>query len=130
VLAYEWRGSFNDSEVNGLHAECFGHDLLTVSRWAQVNEHSLGWVCAREDGRLIGFVNVVWDGDVHAFVLDTSVAARARRQGIGTNLVAVATANARAAGCEWLHVDFEEHLRTFYFDACQFRPTNSGLIAL
>jgi hypothetical protein len=36
----------------------------------------------------------------------------------------------RAAGCEWLHVDFEDHLRAFYFDACGFVPTNAGLIEL
>jgi hypothetical protein len=37
---------------------------------------------------------------------------------------------AREAGCEWLHVDFDDHLRDFYFDACGFKPTNAGLIAL
>jgi hypothetical protein len=41
-----------------------------------------------------------------------------------------AIAGARAAGCEWLHVDFDDHLRSFYFDACGFTPTNAGLIAL
>jgi hypothetical protein len=37
---------------------------------------------------------------------------------------------ARAAGCEWLHVDFEDHLRRFYLGACGFTPTNAGLIEL
>jgi hypothetical protein len=31
---------------------------------------------------------------------------------------------------EWLHVDFDDHLRSFYFDACGFTPSNAGLIAL
>jgi hypothetical protein len=31
---------------------------------------------------------------------------------------------------EWLHVDFEDHLRGFYFDACGFRPANAGLVEL
>jgi hypothetical protein len=35
-----------------------------------------------------------------------------------------------AAGCEWLHVDFEDHLCPFHFGSCGFRPTNAGLIAL
>jgi hypothetical protein len=35
-----------------------------------------------------------------------------------------------AAGCEWLHVDFEEHLRGFYLESCGFTPTGAGLIAL
>ena len=86
--------------------------------------------CARDGGELVGWVNVPWDGAAHAFILDTIVAARAGRQGIGTKLVAVAAAEARAAGCEWLHVDFEDHLRAFYFDACGFTPTNAGLISL
>jgi ribosomal protein S18 acetylase RimI-like enzyme len=87
-------------------------------------------VCSRDAGRLVGFVNVPWDGGVHAFVLDTMVARRAARRGIGKRLVAITAGEAGAAGCEWLHVDFEDELRLFYFDACGFRPTNAGLIAL
>jgi hypothetical protein len=45
-------------------------------------------------------------------------------------LIAAAVVEARQAGCEWLHVDFEDHLRSFYFDACGFEPTNAGLIRL
>jgi GNAT superfamily N-acetyltransferase len=87
-------------------------------------------VCARDGAELVGFVNVAWDGVVHAFVLDTLVAAGARRRGVGTRLVEVAVARARAAGCKWLHVDFEDHLRGFYFDACGFTPANAGLMEL
>jgi hypothetical protein len=50
--------------------------------------------------------------------------------GVGTRLVEVATTGAREAGRDWLHVDFDDHLRSFYFDACGFTPTNGGLIAL
>jgi GNAT superfamily N-acetyltransferase len=75
-------------------------------------------------------VNVGWDGGVHAFILDTLVTGRVRGQGVGTRLIAVSAENARAAGCEWLHVDFDDHLRPFYFGSCGFRPTNAGLIAL
>jgi hypothetical protein len=41
----------------------------------------------------------------------------------------MAVHQARQAGCEWLHVDFEGHLRPFYLDASGFRPTDAGLIA-
>jgi GNAT superfamily N-acetyltransferase len=63
-------------------------------------------------------------------VLDTMVPVRVRRHGIATRLVRVATEQARAAGCEWLHVDFEPHLRGFYLEACGFTPTEAGLIGL
>ena len=61
---------------------------------------------------------------------DTLVAGRARHRGIGTALVAAAAEHASAAGCEWLHVDFEDHLAAFYYQACGFTATNAGLIAL
>lgn len=130
TITYEWRGSFKNAEVNALHAEGFGHRVLDDDWRGQVERHSLGWVCARERTDLVGFVNVAWDGGVHAFVLDTLVASRARRQGIGTELVKRAVDGARDAGCEWIHVDFDDDLATFYFEACGFLPTPAGVIAL
>ncbi|MEU2212379.1 GNAT family N-acetyltransferase [Streptomyces hygroscopicus] len=130
TITYEWRGGFDNVDVNALHAEGFNHPTADIDWLTQVRRHSLGWVCARDDGDLVGFVNVAWDGGVHAFVLDTMVAGGRRRSGIGAGLVAEATRQARAAGCEWLHVDFDDDLRSFYFDACGFEPTPAGLIAL
>jgi GNAT superfamily N-acetyltransferase len=130
VYRFEWRGEFDNASVNALHAEAFDHELLDEDWESQVRAHSLGWVCAHDDDGLVGFVNVVWDGGIHAFVIDTMVSARAAHRGVGRRLIAVVVAQARAAGCEWLHVDFEDHLRRFYFDACGFEPTNAGLIAL
>ena len=127
---YEWRGAFDNGELNALHAEAFGHPILEIDWTGQVKAHSLGWVTAREAGALVGFVNVAWDGEIHAFILDTIVGAGRRRQGIGTGLIQVAAAEARAAGCEWLHVDFDEEYRPFYLDACGFEPTPAGLMAL
>jgi ribosomal protein S18 acetylase RimI-like enzyme len=122
AIQYDWRGDFDNAELNALHAEAFGHPVLEDDWRSQVNRYSLGWVCARRDGGLVGFVNVAWDGGVHAFILDTVVAVDARRNGIGRSLVASAVEGTRASGrCEWLHVDFEEDLRPFYFDACGSR---------
>ena len=129
-IDYAWRGAFDNAALNALHAEGFGHRVLDDDWWGQVNRHSLGWVTTHADGELVGFVNVAWDGGVHAFVLDTLVAAQARRRGVGVELVGVATREAAAAGCEWLHVDFDEHLRAFYLDACGFTPAPAGLIRL
>ena len=128
-VTYEWRGPIDNAALNVLHAEGFEHRVLDDD-WVAQLEHSLGWVTALDGADLVGFVNVAWDGGVHAFVLDTLVATKARRRGIGARLVAIATEHARAAGCEWLHVDFDDHLRAFYFEACGFTPTDAGLLAL
>lgn len=130
TVRYEWRGDFENAELNELHAEGFDHRILDEDWEAQVRRHSLGWVCAYDGTDLVGFVNVAWDGGVHAFVLDTLVRSDMRHSGIGTSLVAEATGRARDAGCEWLHVDFDDHLRELYFDRCGFVPTNAGLIQL
>jgi GNAT superfamily N-acetyltransferase len=133
IITYIWRGVVDNVEMNALHAEAFGTRVYTPAEWnwtEQLERHSLGWVVAREEARLVGFVNVPWDGFMHAWIQDTMVAAAARHRGIGGGLVAVAATEARAAGCEWLHVDFDDHLRPFYLDSCGFTPTNAGLIAL
>ncbi|WP_405513144.1 GNAT family N-acetyltransferase [Streptomyces canus] len=130
TITYEWRGDVDNSALNKLHADGFDHPVGRTDWRARLQRHSLGWVCAWEGDRLVGFVNVAWDGGVHAFVLDTVVAQRVRSNGVGAALVKAAAEGSRAAGCEWLHVDFEEHLRSFYFDACGFRETTAGLIAL
>jgi len=127
----EWRGRFSNRALNALHAEAFGHRIADDDWVTQVRTHSLGWVCARDrPGALVGFVNVPWDGACHAFILDTIVSAIARRHGLGTAMVRLATEQARAAGCEWLHVDFDDQLHAFYRTACGFTATSAGLINL
>ncbi|APU14859.1 MULTISPECIES: GNAT family N-acetyltransferase [Actinoalloteichus] len=129
-IEYAWRGGFDSAAVERLHAEGFGHAPVPHDWWGQVSRHSLGWVCAWADDDLVGFVNVAWDGAGHAFLVDTVVAESLQRRGVGAELVAVAMREASAAGCEWLHVDFEGRLSGFYLDACGFRPTKAGVIAL
>jgi GNAT superfamily N-acetyltransferase len=133
AITYEWRGEFGNAEVNALHAEAFDTRVFDESEWnwrELVDRHSLGWVVARDGTELVGFVNVLWDGLVHAWLQDTMVAAKAGRLGVGTQIVAVARDAARDAGCEFLHVDFDDELKPFYYDACGFTRTNGGLIAL
>lgn len=131
-IVFEWRGTLANAELNALHAEGFGHRLLDDDWVTQLNRHSLGWVTARdtEGADLVGFVNVAWDGGVHAFILDTLVPHSHRRRGIGREVVAMAAREARASGCEWLHVDFDDELEAFYIDACGFVPAKAGLIQL
>jgi GNAT superfamily N-acetyltransferase len=92
-------------------------------------ERGLAHVGAFSDGALVGFVNVAWDGGVHAFILDTCVVPRLRRQGVALRLVRRAAEVARQRGAHWLHVDFEPHLEGFYRQ-CGFAPTGAGLMRL
>lgn len=116
--------------INRLHAEAFDHAILSDDWWAQVNRFSLGWVVAREGGTLVGFVNVAWDGGVHAFILDTMVTMTHRRRGIARGMLGIAATGARRARCEWLHADFAPELNAFYCGAAGFAATPAGLIAL
>jgi ribosomal protein S18 acetylase RimI-like enzyme len=88
---------------------------------------SLGHVGAYDGARLVGFLNVAWDGGVHASVFDVAVHPDYRRRGIGTRLVKAGIDLAGQRGAGWLHVDFKPHLSEFYW-ACGFRPTAAGVI--
>ncbi|MCA1567593.1 MAG: GNAT family N-acetyltransferase [Acidobacteria bacterium] len=101
-------------------------------RWRDfrpVLERSLAFVCAYLENRLIGFVNLAWDGGEHSFILDTTVHPEFRRNGICRELVGRAVAEAEARGVRWVHVDFEPHLRGFY-ELCGFEGTAAGLMRL
>ena len=129
----EWRGVFTNEEVNALHAEAFDTRVFDESEWdwqELTARHSLGWVTARLDGKLVGFINVLWDGLVHAWIQDVMVATNAHHRKIGLRLVESARDGAKGAGCEWLHVDFDDDLKAFYLDACGFEPSNAGLMDL
>jgi GNAT superfamily N-acetyltransferase len=132
-IAVEWRAEFESAEVNVLRAEAFATSASIVEGrdWRiMVEEHSLGWVTARDSARLVGFVNVAWDGGVHAWLQDVMVSSASRHQGIGSKLVATARDASKQAGCEWLHVDFDDDLGSFYFEACGFIRTAAGLLHL
>ena len=101
----------------------------TESDFQPVLRHSLTYVCAYEGERLVGFVNVAWDGGFHAFLLDTTVHPALRRRGIGQRLVKKAASMAQDRGIHWLHVDYEPHLEPFY-RGCGFEYTEAGLMRL
>jgi len=131
IPTFEWRGDIDNAALCALMAAAFGGRPSLKDWRSQLCSHSLGWVCATHPSAgLVGFVNVPWDGDVHAFLLDTALLPSWQRHGIATDLVAVAVDHARRAGCQWLHVDYEPHLDGFYERACGFRPTEAGLIDL
>ena len=95
----------------------------------RILDRSLVHVGAYEGETLIGYVNVAWDGGVHAFLLDTTVDPEFQRRGIAKELVRQVAEAARERGAQWLHVDYEPKLDGFY-KTCGFRPTAAGLIRL
>ncbi len=121
------RPDLTDVELNELFGASWP-DRGPMS-FAPIPARSLTWVAARRGGRLAGFVNVVGDGVLHAFLLDTTVHPNERRRGLGIRLVQAAAVEARACGAEWLHVDYEPHLGPFY-ERCGFRQTVAGLLRL
>jgi ribosomal protein S18 acetylase RimI-like enzyme len=85
-LTISWRGDLADREMVGLVNSHGG--IAEAGWWDRIRQYSLGWVTARDDGgRLVGFVNVAWDGSDHAFLLDTKTRGDSQRQGIGTAVV-------------------------------------------
>ncbi len=114
-------------ELNALFAAAWpGH---TTSDFQPILRRSLAYVCAYRGQDLLGFVNLAWDGGIHAFLLDTTVHPSVQRVGIGRSLVNRAVAAAREHGIEWIHVDYEPRLREFYRQ-CGFVHTEAGLIQL
>lgn len=118
---------FSNEDLNALRTAAW--EQVGDQDWKPILARSLGWVCAFDDHGLAGFVNIAWDGGVHAFLLDTTVHPRLQRQGVGRALVNEAASLAHEAGLEWLHVDYEDELDSFYL-SCGFTHTLAGIINL
>jgi ribosomal protein S18 acetylase RimI-like enzyme len=126
-ITYLVDASVTNHQLNQLFAASW--DEHEWSDFEAVLSRSLGYVCAYLGDALIGFVNLAWDGGSHAFILDTTVHPNVRQRGIGRRLVRLAVEVAEQRRVEWVHVDFEPHLRGFY-QACGFRHTEAGLLHL
>lgn len=126
-MQYRVKPKLTDAELKPLFRAAWPQE--DDASYGPVLARSLTYVAAYEGDRLVGFVNVAWDGGIHAFLLDTTVHPSVQRRGVGTALVRRAAQEARRLGCSWLHVDFDEHLTSFY-RGCGFRATQAGLIDL
>lgn len=126
-IAYRVSPPVTDDELNELFSSAWPG--RAASQFQTVLGRSLAYICAFDSGRLVGFVNLAWDGGEHAFLLDTTVRPAHRRRGVGRQLVRRAAELARERGVEWLHVDFEPHLGGFY-RGCGFTHTEAGLMNL
>ncbi len=127
AIAYQLNPPVDNAALNELFALAWPQH--THIDFQPLLQRSLAYVCAYADTTLIGFVNLAWDGGIHAFLLDTTVHPHWQRQGIGSQLVQRATAIARERGIHWRHVDYAPHLDAFY-RGCGFQPTLAGLIRL
>ena len=126
-LVYVVESALSNDALNALFAAAWPNH--TESDFQPILSRSLTYIGALSDEQLVGFVNVAWDGGVHAFLLDTTVHHGFQRRGIGARLVQEAAAVARARGIHWLHVDYEPHLENFY-RTCGFNSTLAGLMRL
>lgn len=126
-IQYRERAKVSDQELNRLFRSAWKNHV--DREFARVLESSLGYVCAYKEDRLVGFVNVAWDGGVHGFLVNTTVEPRYQHRGVGRKLVKKAIEIAESAGLEWLHVDYEPELSEFY-EECGFESTSAGLLNL
>jgi len=114
-------------ELNGLLVSAWGSsDLKDISHLRDI---SFAYLCAYHHEMLVGFLNIVSDGNKHAFLLDTTVRKEYQRNGIGKRLVQTGLDVVRSSGLEWVHVDYEQHLESFYV-SCGFRVSNAGVLNL
>lgn len=127
-IEYRVSPPVTNEQLNALFADAWP-DPYRQRNFSAVLARCLGYICAYAGDKLVGFVNVAWDGGLHAFLLDTTVRGDHQRQGIGSQLVRRAKELARSSGAEWLHVDYEPRLAGFY-QKCGFRKIAAGLIDL
>lgn len=126
-ITYHVNPTITNNDLNALFAVSWPHHVWID--FHPILERSLAYICSHASTQLIGFVNLAWDGGIHAFLLDTTVHPAWRRHGIGHQLVVRAVTVAREHPIQWLHVDYATHLDEFY-RKCGFRPTLAGLIQL
>lgn len=124
MIRYEINPPVSSAELNQLFAASWSNHESTD--FDKLLEHASIYICAYQDSELIGFAKLISDGGVHGFLLDPTVAPRSRRQGHAKEMIKRIMAEAKSRGLEWIHVDYEPHLRDFY-TACGFSPTEAGL---
>jgi GNAT superfamily N-acetyltransferase len=105
----------DDEAMRRLWRKAWGDDGHTT--FQKILDRSLAHIGAYDGTVLVGFVNVAWDGGIHAFILDTCVDLDYRRRGIAVRLVQRAAEVAHERGTEWLHVDYKPTCRNFIGNA-------------
>ena len=127
MFRYEVNPPVSSEDLNHLFAESWPKHESTD--FDKILERALIYICAYHDAELIGFAKLISDGGVHAFLLDPTVTPTFRRQGHAKEMVKCLKVEAKSHGLEWIHVDYEPHLKSFY-EACGFNPTEAGVCKL
>lgn len=118
-------------DVNILNA--FMEKVWAGHVWTDYNKvlsRSLCYITAYHCNELIGFINIAWDGNKHAFLLDTSVDPNYRNKGIGKTIVNKAIAQCKDFSIEWIHVDYEVRYENFYKQCGFIQKTTASLLHL
>ncbi|WP_374206973.1 GNAT family N-acetyltransferase [Crossiella sp. S99.1] len=119
------RPELENDRLNELfHDSWPGHETIDFK---PILTRSLVWVAAFLESNLVGFVNVIGDGGIHAIILDAVVHMEHRGKGVGKSLVCTAVEKTRDFGARVLHVDYEPGLEQFY-RSCGFRTISGGLM--
>jgi GNAT superfamily N-acetyltransferase len=130
-FAFVVDGAVDDDELSRLHREAFRACTEGFVPWSRrLGRHSICWVTAHAGERLVGFVNVIGDGGVHAVLLDTVVDPAYQRRGIGRGLVTRAVNEARTLGCRFVHANYDGRAVDFYERVCGFSDGHAGSIRL
>lgn len=124
MISYAINPTVSSAELNHLFALSWPDHKLT--NFDELLTHAHIYICAYHDSELIGFAKLISDSGVHGFLLDPTVAPKFRRQGHAQEMIRQILARAKSLSIEWVHVDYEPRLRSFY-TACGFAPTEAGL---
>lgn len=112
-------------EIGGLRASV-GWDR-DAGNWDRVLENAYMHLTIHDDGRLIGYANVISDGASNAFISDLMIHPDYQRRGLGRNIVRHAVGELKAAGIRGVHTTFVPELEPFY-RSCGFYIFKGGII--
>lgn len=127
MISYVLSPSVSNDALNELFTSAWSEHSPT--NFDVFLKHSQFYICAFDNDKLVGFIKLIGDGGFHGFLLDTTVHTDYQKQGIGTELVKQCIKVAKRQNITWIHVDYEEHLESFY-NGCGFRETKAALINL
>ena len=118
---------FDNDELTNLFNESWPEG--TLRDFSITHQHSLAYLIASEDKKIIGYLNIPHDGAYHAFIVDLTVHPNFRRRGVALLLLDHAVTVCRNKKYHWAHLDFKEELSPLY-EKAGFQLSTAGLLNL